>query len=99
MTKTMAILATKTVENGEICLGASSASNYVPLTDGLTAEEAQTVRIARLDDGAFIGEKSDGQPRKAVDGLRRRQRQFQSRESNPVVDDAFVVWKLWEQQF
>ena len=61
--KTMAILATKTVANGGICSGASSASNYVPLTDGLTAEEAQTVRIARLDDGAFIGEISDGQPR------------------------------------
>jgi hypothetical protein len=54
-TKTMAILATKTVANGGICSGASSASNYVPLTDGLTAKEAQTVWIPRLDDNAFIG--------------------------------------------
>ena len=45
----MAILATKTVANGGICSGASSASNYVPLTDGLTAKEAQTVQIPRLD--------------------------------------------------
>jgi hypothetical protein len=55
LTKTMAISATKTVVNGGIRLGASSASDYVPLTDGLTAEEAQTVRIAHLDDNAFIG--------------------------------------------
>jgi hypothetical protein len=53
--KTMAILATKTVANGGIHSGASSASHYVPLTDGLTAKEAQTVQIARLDDDAFIG--------------------------------------------
>jgi hypothetical protein len=52
--KTIAILATKTVVNGGIHSGANSASNYVPLTDGLTAKEAQTVRIARLDDNAFI---------------------------------------------
>ncbi len=51
----MAILATKTVANGGICLGASSASNFVPLTDGLIAEEAQTAQIARLDNDAFIG--------------------------------------------
>ncbi len=53
--KTMAILATKMVANGGICLGASSASDYVPLTDGLTTEEAQTVRIPCLDDNVFIG--------------------------------------------
>ncbi len=52
--KTMAILATKTVANGGIRSGASSASDYVPLTDGLTAKEAQTVRIAHLDNDAFI---------------------------------------------
>jgi hypothetical protein len=51
----MAILAPKTVANGGICSGASSASNYLPLTDGLIAEEAQTVQIVRLDDNAFIG--------------------------------------------
>ncbi len=55
LTKTMAVWATKTVANGGICLGASSASNYVPLADGLTAEEVQTVRIPRLDNDAFIG--------------------------------------------
>ncbi len=53
--KTMAILVTKTVANGGIHLGASSASNYVLLTDGLTAKEAQTVQIPRLDNDAFIG--------------------------------------------
>ncbi len=36
-------------------MGASSASNYVPLTDGLTAKEAQTVQIPCLDNDAFIG--------------------------------------------
>jgi hypothetical protein len=51
----MAILATKTVANGGICSGASSASDYVPLTDGLTAKEAQTMQIPRLDKDAFIG--------------------------------------------
>jgi hypothetical protein len=55
LTKTMAILATKTVANEGICLGASSASNYELLTDGLTAKEAQTVRIPCLDDDTFIG--------------------------------------------
>ncbi len=55
LTKTIAILATKMVANGGIRAGASSASNYVPLTDGLTTEEAQTVRIPRLDDNAFNG--------------------------------------------
>ncbi len=52
----MAILVTKMVANGGICPGASSASNYVPLTDGLTTKEAQTVQIPRLDNDAFIGE-------------------------------------------
>ncbi len=51
----MAILATKTVANGGICSGASSASDYVLLTDGVTAKKAQTVRILCLDDNAFIG--------------------------------------------
>jgi hypothetical protein len=51
----MAILATKMVVNGGICLSASSASNCVPLTDGLTAKEAQTVQIAHLEDNTFIG--------------------------------------------
>jgi hypothetical protein len=55
--KTMAILATKTVANAGIRSDASSASNYVLLTDGLTAEEVQTVRIARLDD-AVVGDNS-----------------------------------------
>ncbi len=55
LTKTMTILATKTVANGGIRSGASSASDYVPLTDGLSAEEPQTVRIPHLDDDAFIG--------------------------------------------
>ena len=51
----MLIVASKTVaKNAGICLGASSASNYVPLTDGLTTKEAQTVRIARLDN-AVVG--------------------------------------------
>ncbi len=55
MTKTIAILATKTVANGGIRSGASSASNYVPLMDGLTTKEAQTVQIPCLDNNAFIG--------------------------------------------
>ncbi len=53
--KTMAILVTKTVANGGICWGASSASDYVPLTDDLTAKKAQTVWIPCLYDNAFIG--------------------------------------------
>ncbi len=48
--KTMAILVTKTVANAGICSDASSASNYVLLTDGLTNKEVQTVQIAQLDD-------------------------------------------------
>jgi hypothetical protein len=51
--KTMAIMATKMVANAGICSDASSASNYVLLTDGLTAKEV-TVRIARLDN-AVVG--------------------------------------------
>jgi hypothetical protein len=51
----MAILVTKMVANGGICLGASSASNYVPLMDGLTTKEAQTVWIPCLDNDVFIG--------------------------------------------
>ncbi len=54
----MAILVTKTVVNGGIRSGARSASNYVPLTDGLIAKEAQTVRIPCLDNNAFIGKNS-----------------------------------------
>jgi hypothetical protein len=50
----MVILVAKTVANAGICLDASSASNYVLLTDGLTAKEVQTVRIAWLDD-AVVG--------------------------------------------
>jgi hypothetical protein len=50
----MEILATKTVANGGIRSGASSASNYVPLMDGLTAKEAQTVWIPRLDSDVLI---------------------------------------------
>ena len=51
----MLIVASKMVaKNAGICFGASSASNYVPLTDGLTTKEAQTVRIARLDN-AIVG--------------------------------------------
>ncbi len=48
--KTMAILATKMVAHGGICLDASSATNYVSLMDGLTTKEVQRVRIERLDD-------------------------------------------------
>ena len=55
LTKTMANLATKMVANRGIRSGESSANNYVLLTDGLTAKEAQTVWIARLDNNAFIG--------------------------------------------
>jgi hypothetical protein len=51
----MANLATKMVANRGIRSGESSANNYVLLTDGLTAKEAQTVWIARLDNNAFIG--------------------------------------------
>jgi hypothetical protein len=51
----MTILTTKMVANGGIRLGASSASNYMPLTDGLTTEDAQKVRITRLDNDVFIG--------------------------------------------
>ncbi len=49
MTPSKSTVTTKMVAKAVICLVVSPASNYVPLTEGLTGEEAERVQIVHLD--------------------------------------------------